>query len=432
MTSDLMTPAVAIMGSLLLLIVMLAGVSFTARQLALPAELARKLVHLGIGLYCLSFPFLFSRFWEVAAICGCAFVLLLLTRLPHHLAEDMGRGLHGVARKSYGDLLFAIAVPMLFYLMKGQVVAYVLPLSILTLSDAAAALVGTRYGRAIFHIEDGQKSWEGTTFFFLTAWIISLVQLLLLTDAPKLNVVLLGLLVAGYGSLIEAASWKGWDNLFVPVALNLLLMHHLHTHPVLLLLGTGISAAGFFMFWVLKPVLGYDRHVGYVAGAVLMTIAIASTTWNVILPAGAFLCHLVSQQRNPCTTRFPHLNACLTIILIALFWYMLGEVCDLETIYSFNISFAVLGIGLLCLVPGSFLLPVLGGIGLFALTATEYLNPHAFMPTNPAAPIVSAGIMAGAAVLAMTYRSWILNGRYLRLGAMATAAGLLVLRLGQP
>ena len=44
-------------------------------------------------------------------------------------------------------------------------VLYVLPILILTLCDAASALVGSRYGKRIFRIEEGSKSIEGVVVF---------------------------------------------------------------------------------------------------------------------------------------------------------------------------------------------------------------------------------------------------------------------------
>ena len=99
----------------------------------------------------------------------------------------------------------------------------------LTLSDAAAALIGTRYGRKLFAVEAGTKSLEGVAMFFLVTWIVAMVLLLLMTDIGRVNVVLLSLAVAAFGALVEADSWRGFDNLFVPVGIHLFLARHLET-----------------------------------------------------------------------------------------------------------------------------------------------------------------------------------------------------------
>ena len=166
-----MIPALTIAGSLALLVAVLALTSRLVTRFHIPPETARKLIHVSLGAYCLAMPAFVTELWEVAAICGSALGLLVYVRTRTEKSGGLGRGLHGITRDSYGELLFALAIVLLFYLKKDQIIAYELPLSILTLCDAAAALVGSRYGRLLFRIEDGHKSWEGTTIFFLTAWI---------------------------------------------------------------------------------------------------------------------------------------------------------------------------------------------------------------------------------------------------------------------
>src|SRR6185369_12578223 len=124
--------------------------------------------------------------------------------------------LHDVQRTSYGEILLAIAVAFVFYFSIGRPVTYVLPIAVLTLSDTAAALVGVNYGRKRFTVEAGTKTLEGVAIFFLVTFILSSVILLLMTDIGRLNVVLLSAVVAAMSALIEADSWRGFDNLFVP------------------------------------------------------------------------------------------------------------------------------------------------------------------------------------------------------------------------
>ena len=117
-------------------------------------------------------------------------------------------------------------------------VLYILPILILTLCDAASALVGSRYGRRVFQIEEGTKSVEGVVVFAVTAWLLSLIVILLLTDIGRGEAVLLAFITAVFGALLEAASWRGLDNLFIPLGLYFLLAN-------LLYLGAGqLAGAG--------------------------------------------------------------------------------------------------------------------------------------------------------------------------------------------
>jgi dolichol kinase len=426
-----MNPWLLIVASLALLVAVLAVVAQLTRRLGLDAEVARKTIHVSLGLYCLTFPLLFDRPWQVIVLCAAAFAVLLAARL-RALRDGLGCGLLGIARQSHGDLLFAVAVALIFLLQQGEVVAYVLPLTILTLCDAAAALVGSRYGRNLFTIEAGRKSWEGAAMFLLTAWIISMALLLLLSDAPRLNVIVLGFAIAAYGTTIEAASWRGWDNLFVPLALNLLLTHHLHASPATLLIGLGVFLLTLLVVGRTGRRLGLDPHAGYFIATMLWTIAIASTAWNVVLPGAALICYALAQRRRP-AEGFPHLQAALATIVVALFWYVLNAVSNLGTVYSFNVSFAAMGAALLTLC-GTFGIwgSAAAALVLSAAVHVFALNGIGWTPTDARAVAATLVLVGGAGAVAVAARRWLAPDWPARLAAPAIAAGLLALPFAQP
>ena len=195
-----------IAGSVILLALVLWGVSKLAKIAKLDPEIGRKLVHISLGLYCLTFPYVFGAVWEVVATCGLAVLVFLLARGT--MRESLGGGLHAVKRVSYGELLFAVSVALLFWLKDGHFVSlalhhkppvgpvlYMLPILILTLCDAASAVVGSRYGKQKFQIEEGSKSVEGVVVFAVTAWLLSLIVILLMTDIGRSEAVLLAFIV---------------------------------------------------------------------------------------------------------------------------------------------------------------------------------------------------------------------------------------------
>ena len=98
MNDTLVISAIKIVGSVALLALVLWGVSRLTRIAKLDAELGRKLVHISLGLYCLTFPFVFSQAWEVALTCALALGIFLLARGT--MRQSLGAGLHGVARTS--------------------------------------------------------------------------------------------------------------------------------------------------------------------------------------------------------------------------------------------------------------------------------------------------------------------------------------------
>ena len=67
-------------------------------------ELARKLVHMGMGIACLPFPWLFSAPWPVWILAGMAAVALAALRTVPVLRRELGGVLHGVQRASFGEV----------------------------------------------------------------------------------------------------------------------------------------------------------------------------------------------------------------------------------------------------------------------------------------------------------------------------------------
>jgi len=352
-----------IAGSVILLAAVLWGVSRLARVAQLDPEIGRKLVHISLGLYCLTFPYVFSAAWEVFATCALAVLVFLLARGA--MRQNLGGGLHAVKRTSYGELLFAVAVALLFWLKDGHFVSvsmhhkaqigpvlYVLPILILTLCDAASAIVGSRYGKRVFQIEEGSKSIEGVVVFAVTAWLLSLIMILLMTDIGRGEAVLLAFIAAAFGALLEAASWRGLDNLFIPLGLYFLLAN-------LLYLGVGWLAgtAGLFLGLLLGLLLlllhvmrhrpGEDRHFLAVGSTLFFCIAIFAEPPSIITPAVAVVTYFIAgtvrkQERPP----FDALNLLLVVLAVAMFYFILSHVAQRDTIFGFNLSFAALAAGI--------------------------------------------------------------------------------------
>ena len=414
--------AILMIGSIVLLVAMLSGVAWFARRWQLHPEIARKTIHVGLGLYCLTLPALFDRPGPVLGICGMAVVLLLAVRAAKQRHAGLGAGLHGVARESYGELLFAVSVALLFVFGQGNLVTYLVPLAILTLSDAAAALVGVRYGHARFRVEEGVKSVEGAAIFLMTAWIITMCLLLGFSDAPRLNVIVLGGLIALYGTLVEASSWRGWDNFFLPMAIYMVLSHNLDAPPSLLLEGAAVGTAGLAAMILLRKRLGLDAHAAGFMATVLATIGMASSTWNVIVPALALGCHLVAREPDVERRPYPHLRLSLVMVLLAFAWYLFGVLTPYPTVYAFNVSFGAFGVALLAsrgrLRLALALVPVF-----WVAVAMRSLFQTAYPPADLANMEWRLIVLTAAAVLpaAALSLSWPIAGE--GIGLLALAAG---------
>jgi dolichol kinase len=324
----------------------LLGVMLLVRRLGpkfgLAPEIQRKAVHIATGLYALTLPFTFESPAAVILLLCVSIAVMLALRLPAFANGGIASAIHAVERKSYGEIYLALAVGIVFWMSGNNLVLFVLPVLVLTLSDAAAALAGTRYGSRHFAVETGSKSWEGVTIFFLVTWILALVILLLMTDIDRTKVVALSVMIAAFGALVEADSWGGLDNLFVPVGVHLLLASHAAT-PVAQLIALAI---GFLL--TLYAVIRLSRRIGIAAHSarayVVLIFLITAVTepHNAVLAVFAVLAHIAAGRFRPCRSRFPYLDLIAVAAGMSLFWLFIGEFTGRNALNVYNLSFAAM------------------------------------------------------------------------------------------
>ncbi len=218
-----MNPWLGIILVLGALVVLLAVCCRLGRRFAIPAELRRKLVHMGMGLICALFPLLFRESWPVLLLAGLAVAALFSVRSFPALRTTIGASLHAVERSSLGEIFFPIAVAAVWYFSLDRPLYYSLSVLVLTLADAFAALVGTEYGKQRYTTLEGYKTWEGSFMFFAATFLCIHVPLLLLTDTGRAESLLIALLIGILVMIVEAVAWRGLDNLFIPLSVCILL-----------------------------------------------------------------------------------------------------------------------------------------------------------------------------------------------------------------
>jgi phytol kinase len=167
----------------------------------------------------MSLPWLIASHWTVLALGALLAAILIVGRRLGWLGS-----VHGVERRSEGDLAFPVAVYLLFVLARSQPVFYMIALFTLVVSDAAAALLGRSYGRHFYTIGSDRKSVEGSVVFLLATFLGVHLPLLLLTDIDRGTSVILAAQIALIVASFEAISARGYDNLIVPLATFYLLL----------------------------------------------------------------------------------------------------------------------------------------------------------------------------------------------------------------
>lgn len=341
-----------------MLLAVMAGLKHLSHKVGLSAEVQRKSIHMGTGLFAMSFPWLFPLKWPVFVLLGLTLVVMGVLRLPAFAKSGLGSTLHGVERQSYGDFLLVFAVGAIFLLSQGDPLLYALPIAVLTLSDAAAALAGSAYGRRKFPVADGAKSLEGVAIFFLVTWILSMVALLLLSDIDRGNVILLSLMIAAFGALVEADSWRGYDNLFVPLGVFLLLASGLGMSSAALIGLAVFFMASLLVICMLAASVGFATHTARAYVVAVFLIMAASTPQNAILPIAALLAHAAARLYHRCKAEFPDLDILAAIALMSVVWLACGTVMGPSSINFYGLAFV--GFTLLLAVLSTASLPVIG------------------------------------------------------------------------
>jgi phytol kinase len=183
-----------------------------AAKLRPPAEVARKLGHILAGIGAALLPFVLD--YKEIALLGALFVPAVLMSMKF----SMFKSVHGVNRKTYGEVYFPLAICLSALLFPDQLL-YTYAVLTLGVSDALASLVGVNYGRKKYRVKDGHKSYEGSVAFFVSTLAIGTGLILLLTENTDwVTAVILSAALAAILTVIEARGHRGVDNLFVPLA----------------------------------------------------------------------------------------------------------------------------------------------------------------------------------------------------------------------
>ncbi|WP_170575044.1 hypothetical protein [Ruegeria atlantica] len=327
----------------------LIGVMMVIRHLAntagLSAEVQRKLMHVSTGLFALMLPWLFPDRWPVYMLIAATILVMLVLRLPR-FSSGLGATLHGVDRTSYGDFLLALSVGLCFLLARDNTLFYILPIAVLTLADAAAALAGTTYGTKRYVVEDGDKSLEGSVVFFVVTLLVAIICFLFLSKLPPSNIMVLCLIVAGFGTLVEAQSWRGFDNLFLPLGLLILLNGHYHSSLAELTLLAAMFFAAIASFGVVGTKLGLTKHATRVYVVAVFLLLAAAKLQNTVLPIMVLAAHGWARTASPCDSKYPDLDIIAALGLLGFGWLAMGHATGWDAISFFGISAMGLAMGL--------------------------------------------------------------------------------------
>jgi phytol kinase len=195
------------------------------RTTPLPAELTRKLAHMGAGVSVLIIPLFIWSSWTVLAVTGGFGLLMLVTSRLGLLGSvhGVGRGVGGVLWYPFTAWLMYVLV---FDVLHRSYVTYAIPVAVLGVADAMGAVVGKTYGRLSYRVTGShQRSIEGSFAVFATAFLCVHVPLLLSNETGRAQTLLTSFSVALVAMMLETVSVHGLDNFLMPMGVLFVLEH---------------------------------------------------------------------------------------------------------------------------------------------------------------------------------------------------------------
>ncbi|WNG58879.1 DUF92 domain-containing protein [Archangium gephyra] len=216
-----------------------------ALRLGLSRELARKIIHVGVGFWIFGTLGLFeSREFAVvpSATAAAANWYIHRKRLLKSVEAEPD---------NLGTVWFPVAYSVLVWLAWDRPAVAAGGVMAMAVGDAVASLVGRRFGRHRYETFHGEhKSLEGSLALCASTFVAVLAVLTWMPGvAPDMPRVPLALLCAVVATCVEALGTKGRDNLWVPLSAGAVLYLVPSTHAWGLGVGAGIALAIGVLSW---------------------------------------------------------------------------------------------------------------------------------------------------------------------------------------
>lgn len=194
------------------------------KRFGIASEYTRKLAHFSATGSTLTFPLLFTSHWYPFVLALVFFLILLLSMNTKYL-----KSIHEIDRYSAGSFLLppAIYLPFLISVKADDPFLFILPTLILAVSDPLAGLAGYvfREGnpKIVLFSRQLNKTIYGSTTFFISAFILSLIALSVNTNHLGGDTLMAALFIASATTVTEMLSPGGTDNITVPMMAILVL-----------------------------------------------------------------------------------------------------------------------------------------------------------------------------------------------------------------
>jgi phytol kinase len=185
--------------------------------------LSRKIIHIGIGSWILPTVLLFHSRW-LAAAPPALFILVNALSLRFRWTKSMDAEAGSNAGTVWFPLSFTVLILGLWGVEGGKAAACA-GLLALAWGDAAAAVIGQRWGRHRYRAGDGWRSLEGSAAMLVFSSLGIAVSGAAMASTIGSHPYGVGRVAVGAvaATILEAAGRRGTDNFLVPVGTALLL-----------------------------------------------------------------------------------------------------------------------------------------------------------------------------------------------------------------
>ena len=252
------------------------------RRLGVSERGTRRFVHAGVGVFVAAAPWIFGRPAPLYVLAGLFVLANGTAKLRHALP-----GMHAARPKSWGTVTFPLALfpalAMTWTVSPDRIPALQVAFLVLAIADPLAAWVGERRPPTPDADEHG-KTLAGSAAFAVSAAVITAAGLEALTSWPVGRIGMATLVVGVVGAAVEAIGTRGWDNLFVVLAVIVSLLAVEGVSAGLLFSSVGIGAAFAWLSWRTHTL----TRSGALAGGLLAASLIGLGGWAWAVPGFAF------------------------------------------------------------------------------------------------------------------------------------------------
>ncbi|MCX6729821.1 MAG: hypothetical protein NTV95_04270 [Candidatus Saccharibacteria bacterium] len=177
-------------------------IELITRKAKLNKELSRKIAHILAGTSAAFLP-LFMSFRQIMLLS-----LLFLPVMVISKRKNLFSSIHEVSRKTYGEVYFPVAIFLTALLFPDKRL-FIYGVLVMSLSDGFASVFGQKFSKKKYKLWQGEKSYVGSSTFFIMTLIIGLA---VLVQIPVWVIVGSALVL----TLAEACLSGGIDNLVLP------------------------------------------------------------------------------------------------------------------------------------------------------------------------------------------------------------------------